>query len=115
MATCIKCKKELPEGALYCPACGKKQERSPRKHKKRANGTGTVYKMAGKRAKPWAAQKSGVWVGAYPTREAATKALERLTDREITDEYNLTFRQIYERWQPEHSRKTGSRDRKSVV
>lgn len=75
---------------------------------KRANGTGTVYKMAGKRAKPWAAQKSGVWVGAYPTREAATKALERLTDREITDEYNLTFRQIYERWQPEHSRKTGS-------
>ncbi len=36
-----------------------------------------------------------------------TKALERLTDREITDEYNLTFSQIYERWQPEHSRKTG--------
>ena len=102
MANCIKCKKELPEGALYCPACGKKQIAAPRKRRKRANGTGTVYKMGGKREKnPWAAQKSGVWIGSYPTREAATKALERLTDHEITDEYNLTFRQIYERWQPE--------------
>lgn len=88
--------------------CGKKQIAAPRKRRKRANGTGTVYKMGGKREKnPWAAQKSGVWIGSYPTREAATKALERLTDREITDEYNLTFSQIYERWQPEHSRKTG--------
>lgn len=53
---------------------------------KRANGTGTVYKMAGKRAKPWAAQKNGVWIGAYPTKEEASRALERLADREITDE-----------------------------
>ena len=105
---CIKCKKELPEGAVYCPYCGKKQVAAPKKHRKRANGTGTVYKMAGKRAKPWAAQKNGVWIGAYPTREEAAKALERLADREITDEYNLTFCQIYERWRPEHSRKTGA-------
>lgn len=86
MSTCIKCKKGLPEGAVYCPHCGKKQVAAPKKHRKRANGTGTVYKMAGKRAKPWAAQKNGVWIGAYPTREEASRALERLADREITDE-----------------------------
>ena len=108
MPTCIKCKKDIPEESIYCMYCGKKQIAAPRKRRKRANGTGTVYKMGGKREKnPWAAQKSGEWIGSYPTREAATKALERLTDREITDEYNLTFSQIYERWQPEHSRKTG--------
>ena len=58
METCIKCKRELPEGAAYCPACGKKQQTAPRKTKKRVNGSGTVYKMAGKRTKPWAAQKN---------------------------------------------------------
>lgn len=41
---CIKCKKELPEGALYCPACGKKQVSTNRKAAKRGNGTGSVYK-----------------------------------------------------------------------
>ncbi|HIT28836.1 MAG TPA: tyrosine-type recombinase/integrase [Candidatus Faecousia gallistercoris] len=107
MANCIKCKKELPEGALYCPYCGKKQTAAPKKHRKRANNTGTVYKMSGKRAKPWAAQRNGVWIGAYPTREDAIKALERIADREITDDYNLTFAQVYDRWKPEHSRRTG--------
>lgn len=107
MDTCIKCKRELPEGAIYCPACGKKQQAAARKAKKRVNGSGTVYKMSGKRTKPWAAQKNGVWVGAYKTRDEAVRALERLTDREITDDYNLTFAQIYDRWLPEHSRKIG--------
>lgn len=107
METCIKCKRELPEGAAYCPACGKKQQTAPRKTKKRVNGSGTVYKMAGKRTKPWAAQKNSVWIGSYKTREEAVRALERLTDQEITDDYNLTFAQIYDRWLPEHSRKIG--------
>lgn len=31
MASCKKCKKETPDGALYCPWCGAPQKRSPKK------------------------------------------------------------------------------------
>ncbi len=57
MATCIKCKKELPEGAIL-PLHAAKAGTVARKHKKRANGTGTVYKMAGKRANPGLPRKA---------------------------------------------------------
>ena len=76
-----------------------------RKHKSGRTELEQYIKWLEREPSPGLPRKSGVWVGAYPTREAATKALERLTDREITDEYNLTFRQIYEalaaRAQPE--------------
>ena len=42
---CIKCKAALPEGALFCPMCGKKQTAGERKSgRSRGNGTGSVYK-----------------------------------------------------------------------
>ena len=42
---CIKCKTELPEGANFCPICGKKQPSSTvKKSRSRGNGTGSVYK-----------------------------------------------------------------------
>ena len=41
---CCKCRAELPDGALYCFQCGKKQTYTPRKGRSRANGTGSVYK-----------------------------------------------------------------------
>lgn len=31
MASCKKCKKEIPDGAMYCPWCGAPQKRSPKK------------------------------------------------------------------------------------
>ena len=39
---CIKCKKEIPDGAPYCCWCGKKQQ--TKKATKRGNGTGSVYR-----------------------------------------------------------------------
>lgn len=101
---CVKCKATLPEGALYCPLCGKKQAPETRKHRKRANGSGTIYKMAGNRAKPWAAMRNNVFLGSFKTYAEAQKALERTTDADITDKYNLTFSQIYELWKPVHAR-----------
>lgn len=101
---CIKCKATLPEGALYCPLCGKKQGPQERKHRKRANGSGTIYKMPGNRAKPWAAKKNNVFIGAYKTYAEAQKSLERITDVDVSDKYNLTFAQIYELWRPVHAR-----------
>lgn len=101
---CIKCKADLPDGALYCMLCGKKQAPDKRKHRKRANGSGSVYKMAGNRAKPWAAKRNNVFLGSFKTYAEAQKALERTTDAVITDKYNLTFAQIYELWKPVHAR-----------
>lgn len=50
MANCIKCKAELPDGAMFCHLCGKKQIIEKR-GQSRPNGTGSVYK----RGKTWEA------------------------------------------------------------
>ena len=44
---CIKCEKEIPEGALFCPWCGKKQSATEQKKRQRANGEGSVHKYRG--------------------------------------------------------------------
>ena len=103
MSDCIKCKALLPDGAQFCPACGKKQVQE-RKHRKRANGTGSISKLSGNRAKPWMARKNGVSIGTFATRHDAQKALERLTDVTVNDKFNMTFAQVYERWHQEHQR-----------
>ena len=100
MNSCIKCRKELPDDALFCPACGKRQEAAPRKHRKRGNSTGSISKLSGNRSKPWLARKNGVSIGTYATRNEAQKALERLTDVQVTDKYNMTLKQVYERCHP---------------
>ena len=43
---CRKCSRVLPEDAIFCCYCGVKQEIT-RKHRKRANGTGTVFRYRG--------------------------------------------------------------------
>lgn len=101
---CIKCKATLPDGALFCPLCGKKQAPEQRKHRKRANGSGTIYKLPGNRARPWVAQRNGIYLGTFKTYAEAQKTLERTTDADINDRYNLTFAQVYARWQPIHAR-----------
>lgn len=100
---CIKCKRDLQDDFLYCPYCGKKQT-SEKKHRKRANGTGTIYKRSGNLSRPWVAKKNGVYIGAYQTRTEAQKALERITDVAVNDKYNMTFREVYERWEAERKR-----------
>lgn len=103
MPDCIKCKAPLPDGAQFCPACGKKQVQE-RKHRKRANGTGSISRLSGNRTKPWQAKKNGVSIGTYATRHEAQKALERLTDVAVNDKFNMTFAQVYERWHAERKR-----------
>lgn len=51
MFNCIKCNAALPEGALFCPSCGKKQVSEKKPTTRRGNGTGSVYK----RGKTWEA------------------------------------------------------------
>lgn len=101
-ALCVKCRRELSEDMLWCPYCGKKQTPSPRKRRKRANGTGSLYKLTGRRKKPWAVVKNGKYIGSYATEKAAQEALERLAGYDPSEYFNLTFAEVYERWKPEH-------------
>ena len=52
---CVKCGKSFQDDALFCPYCGKKQNDTPKKRDRRANGTGSVYYDS--RSKMWIAQK----------------------------------------------------------
>lgn len=108
MPICIKCKAELADGSAFCHICGKKQTPEKRKRRKRANGTGTIYKMSGNRANPWGIKRDGVYIGSARTYAEAQKLLERTTDQKVTDKYNLTFREVYELWKPVHTRKVKS-------
>ena len=99
---CRKCRAEMPDDGKFCPYCGARQEREPRKALKRANGTGTVYKLQGRRRRPWAAAKSRTIIGYYETKTAALEALSRLAGRSLDDRYNMTFENVFEAWKEEH-------------
>lgn len=104
MSTCIKCKAALPEGAIYCPMCGKKQVAEKRKTLKRANGTGSVYKLPGRRTRPWVAAKGKVIIGYYERKTDALETLDKLAGHTVAERYNFTFAQVYDEWSKEHYR-----------
>ena len=100
---CIRCKVELPPNAVYCPQCGKKQTGGEkRKPLKRANGMGTVYKLQGRRRRPWVAAKNKVIIGYYEKKTDALTALEALSRRPIDERYNMTFADVFTAWSKEH-------------
>ena len=101
---CIKCRVDLLDNAVYCHMCGKKQVQERRKALKRANGTGTVYKLSGRRKRPWVAAKGKVIIGYYETKTAALEALGKLVGKDITERYNMTFKDVFEEWKKEHYR-----------
>lgn len=99
---CAKCKATLPNGALYCPMCGKKQISEKRKALKRANRTGTVYKLQGRRKRPWVAAKNKVIIGYYERKTDALEALEHLSGKDLSERYNMTFSEVFQGWREEH-------------
>lgn len=99
---CPKCGSEISATAKYCPGCGKNLSQAKRKPLKRANGTGTVYKLSGRRRRPWVAAKNKIIIGYYETKSEALGALERLNGKALTERYNLTFAEVYENWSREH-------------
>lgn len=106
---CIKCGAELPQDALYCLMCGKKQIPEKRKALKRANGMGTVYKLSGRRKRPWVASKNRVIIGYYPRKTDALEALERISGKELTERYNMTFAEVFKEWKREHYKEIGQK------
>ena len=104
---CIKCKAEIPDDSVYCNICGKKQVQEKRKSLKRANGTGTVYKLQGRRKRPWVAAKNKVIIGYYEKKTDAIEALERLSGKKIEERINMTFAEVYQEWSKEHFKEIG--------
>lgn len=85
---------------------------------KRANGDGSVYKLGGKRRKPWAARVTLGWnldpntgevkqlyqlVGTFATRPEAETALNNFLQNPYDiNAHKLTFADVYEKWSSEY-------------
>lgn len=104
---CIKCKKEIPDGSLYCNHCGKKQTAIKLKTHKRAQGSGTIRKDT-RNKKQWIAyapaksNRKRIYLGAFYTRLEAQKAIDDHIANGRPELYKATFRQMYELWSAAH-------------
>ncbi len=127
-----KCAAELPEGANFCPRCGKKVQLSPRKTKSRGNGLGSVYKLPNGK---YVAEKTLGWIadpippdappGTKPhkrrvkvTRQFDKKkdAVEALPSLSFADRRprsgtatarkgkRVTLKELFDQWEPTHER-----------
>lgn len=99
---CRKCHAEIPDESKFCMVCGANQSIEKRKSLRRPNGTGTVYKLGGRRKRPWVAAKNKTIIGYYETKTTALEVLNRLAGRDIDERYNLSFKEVYECWKKEH-------------
>lgn len=98
---CNKCKKEIEDDSVFCRFCGKKQIETPKpKALKRANGTGSVYRLSGRRRKPWAASvyvggKQTI-IGTFATKTEALKCIESASiNKNISSIYDYTVEDVY--------------------
>ena len=101
MGKCIyaRCKREVPEGARYCPFCGRKQGREQTGRPVRKKGTGSVYRLSGSRRQPYYAVLNGVSTGrTYATRREAEAALEGLLALRRPERYRWTLEECYHAW-----------------
>jgi len=85
--TCAHCHTELPDTALYCHTCGRKQQIAPRsrRHRPRARSQGSITKLPGNRREPYWARGPAEYaedgsitrpsLGCYKTYAAAAEAL----------------------------------------
>lgn len=71
---------------------------------RRANGLGTVYKLSGRRRRPWVAAINKRVIGYYEERTEALRALEGVVVNGFPDGYNDTLQDVYERWKDAHYR-----------
>ena len=108
---CRKCGAVLPDGAIFCPMCGRKQtrERSP---KKRGNGQGTILEL------PNGKYQTVVTLGYYTDEDGkrhrrtrrqtfarkkdAVAAVPELLNAKPVEKKRVTFKQLYDRWLPTH-------------
>lgn len=104
MKKCInrRCSAQLEDAFRFCPFCGKPQDE--KKQQRRAKGTGTVYIRPQNKTNPYSAytvlNKQRYYVGCFPTKQEAERAILNFVPPEITDcpSHLLTLEQVYNYW-----------------
>lgn len=119
---CPECRHDVSDKALTCPNCGypmnMPSSTKPRirngKPTKLPNGYGTIYKMSGKRSRPYRAMKTDKWIidpvtvkskqirstiGYYQSREDTMIALANYNENPYDIKADsITFSEVYEKW-----------------
>ena len=80
--------------------------------KRRANGLGTAYKLAGNRVRPWIARfpagrdelgrRKWVTLGYYATKAEAEKALAINLVQPVSEKHRITLKALYDEWSTSH-------------
>lgn len=103
---CKKCKKELPDGSLYCSWCGIKQTVTKQNTKSRGNGTGSIFK----RGNTWVIQVTDGYhivdgkkitkrrtKGGFKTKKDAILALPDFKNNGIFEK-STTLERLWDDW-----------------
>lgn len=107
---CMSCNKKIPDDALFCQWCGKKQEKTQVGYHRRGNGLGSVYRLpSGK----WKAECTlGYYVvdgkkrrktkkkEGFKTKKEAVQYLEAFLSREIKND-SVKLSELWEGVEPE--------------
>lgn len=103
---CGRCRSQISDDCTFCPHCGKRVGQLSRplqaRTRRRPKGSGTVYKVTGRKA--WVARAPDRSViGTFPSSGDAVIALDRYNALKAPKELrNYTFRDVYNAWNPTH-------------
>lgn len=104
---CMRCRRQIPDDAVFCCYCGVRLEGAPaaqRRRRRRPRGTGTVWKDARNKSRPFVAVAAdGTRIGTFATSGEAVKALDDVNASKISPErQTYTLADVYDRWSELH-------------
>lgn len=104
---CTRCKRTIPDDAVFCCYCGVRMEGAPaaqRRRRRRPRGTGSVWKDARNKSRPFVAVAAdGTRIGTFATSSEAVKALDDVNASKISPErQTYTLADVYDRWSELH-------------
>ncbi len=96
---CVKCNKEIPDGSIFCPWCGKKQTAQKRRVAKRCKGEGSITKL-NRKNRPWQARATAVngkrvFLGNFDTKAEASAAIVEAHKKINPELATMTIGDIY--------------------
>lgn len=104
---CTRCKRTIPDDAVFCCYCGVRMEGAPaaqRRRRRRPRGTGSVWKDTRNKSRPFVAVAAdGTRIGTFATSGEAVKALDDVNASKISPErQTYTLADVYDRWSELH-------------
>lgn len=104
---CTRCGRDIPGDAALCCYCGARQRAAgpvQRRRRRRPRGTGSVWKDARNKNRPYVAiAAGGTRIGSFATSGEAVKALDDVNASKISPErQTYTLADVYDRWSELH-------------